>query len=230
MSAQMYLLISAFSLVTNLVVLVAIFWTYRQNKKVEKILHTQEKEIIEKAHKKAEEIILQAGDKAHQIVSQSEILKQELINSIETNFKEVASKDLGLLENKSVEINEFYKNLLDSISTQHLKKTGETLKSIDEIVQKELADFREVLKKETVQSEDIVLKRANEEYVKIKKDIDAYREEKIKEINLAVNQMILKVSEEVLGKALNMNEHQKLITDSLEQALKEGLLKAEVGK
>src|SRR5687767_1211617 len=128
MSAQTSLVTSGFFLLINLVVLIGIYWLYRQNKKALGELEQDKKEIVIASQKQAEQVIADARDKARKIVSQSEYFKQELMTSLEESFREVADKDLTLLENKSVEINEFYKKLLESISNKHLKKTEDTLK------------------------------------------------------------------------------------------------------
>jgi F0F1-type ATP synthase membrane subunit b/b' len=224
MSAQTTTFVGTFSLIVNIVVVLGIYWLYRQNKKSVEKLNQDQNEIIIKAQKQAQQILTDARKKAQEIISQSEYFKQDLIKSVEESFQEVADKDLTLLENKSDEINQFYKKLLESITNKHLKRTEDTLKAIDSIVNAELNDFREVLKNETVQSEDVVMKRVNEEYLKVKAEIDAYRQTKLSEVDQMVNRMILQISTDVLGKALSVQEHKKLIQDSVDKAIQEGVL------
>ncbi len=201
---------------------------YLQNKHAQDELHSRASIIIDDAHNQSNQILKTAVAKSEETIRQTNLLRDDLIKKLEDAISAAAQKDVDALSAKSHEIDSFYKSLLNTIRQEHLKKTQEITAAVDQIANKEFADFSEVLKRETVQSEDLVLKKADEAFVKAQVDIENYRQQKFQEINNAVNKVVLEVSEEVIGKTLSLTEHQKLITESLDSAVKEGLLSSRI--
>ena len=57
----------------------------------------------------------------------------------------------------------------------------------------------------------------------MEKEIEAYKQARFKEAEAMVTKIVQKVSQEVLNKAINIEDHEKLVVDALEKAKKEGI-------
>lgn len=56
---------------------------------------------------------------------------------------------------------------------------------------------------------------------RVREDIEKFRAEKFVQIENQINQMVLEVSKQVLGKAIDASTHEELVKDALEKAKKE---------
>ena len=58
---------------------------------------------------------------------------------------------------------------------------------------------------------------------KLERELEEYKKQRLKEADKTVNKIVQKVSQEVLGKSLSMEEHHDLIINSLEKSRVEGV-------
>ena len=82
--------------------------------------------------------------------------------------------------------------------------------------------------RETIESQKLMNKKINEEYEKVKADLEQYRKEKLDLIDASINQIILKVVQDVLGEAIPLSKHEELVIEALEKAKREDLFKISV--
>lgn len=219
-------IIIAVILIFNVLLLYYLRQVYGRDKQIAEFIRSNDTLILSEAQQKAKSIIDAATLRAKQTLTDTEYVKNEFMKKMEDLLSQTAHNDIKLLQNKSNEINDWYKKVLDSVKQEHAQKAEESLKSVEGIVDQQLQDFRQILKKETIESEQIVSQRVNSEYTKVHQEIEQYKAQKIQEINLATNQVIHQITEEVLGKAIPLEDHQKLILDALEKAKTEGLFSA----
>jgi hypothetical protein len=196
---------------------------YGRDKQIAEFIKSNDTLILSEAQQKAKSIIEAATIRAKQTITETDYVKAELMKKVENLLNDEAHKDVQLLQNKSYEINDWYKKLLAGVEQQHAKKAEETLNTVENIATEELEDFREILKKETMESEQVVSQKVNSEYQKVHLELEGYKAKKMQEINQAANKIVLEVTEEVLGKAISLDEHQKIIVDALEKAKRDGL-------
>lgn len=178
---------------------------------------------IEKANAEAEEIIAKASEKAKKILFETEYLRDDLVKRSEEDFNRIAQTSEQLLEGESKEFEKQYRVLFDDIRGMYTKKAGTILEDIEKIADTELTDFRDVLRQETVAAQGYISKKMIEEFEGARRDIQAYKEEKMQEINKNINELVQHVAKDVLGESIPLNQHEQLVTDALERAKKEGL-------
>lgn len=204
------------------------FMQQERNKDVEKIKNV--------AYKKAEDIVDGAKEASIRIIEESNAKAQETINSakeisdasrndIKRHLDEVSLKHIQLLESTSNELNNFYKQAIES----QKGKSISTLQNLSHEIEGELAaevdEFKEILHKETVDSQRMVEQKLQNEYKKISKEIDMYRDEKMRLVDTKIFQILAEVSKEVLGKSISLEEKQDLVFKALEDAKrKEGFI------
>lgn len=86
---------------------------------------------------------------------------------------------------------------------------------LDRAEEKEIADFKKTMGETTPV---IMGRKIDEEFARAKLEIDGYKTQKLKEIDVKASEIIKDVTRKALGKALDMAKHTALITAALEEA------------
>lgn len=222
------LLLNIFFIILFVFLVFYIFSSYKSEVEEEK------KEVNEKAYKKALQLIedsqvqalstiKESNKKAQEIIKSTQTLsdstKEELQQKIETE----TAKQIEEIEKNAHEMYMVYHTALEKETDRNLGMLHKMLKDMETEAVHELDDFKKAVKDETVNSEKIVQDKINKDYEEVRSELDLYRDDKYKEIDKDINTILYKVSTEVLGKALDLETHQQLVLDSLEQAKKDAL-------
>lgn len=200
------------------------YYLYRKEKEFEKkqsMLHDNEQKIIEQAHRTANEVVEKAVEKARQTLVETEYLRADLVKNLETSLAKLTNNTIKLFQNNSQNVDTEYKSLFEKTKQEYVKKVDNTLKSLEQIAGSELDEFSKNLKKETLDSQVFIGARINEEFEQKQKEIEEYKAQRLKAIDENINIIIEKVTEDVLGRAIPLAEHEKLVIEALEKAKKE---------
>lgn len=223
MSAQIVLVLQLGLLFVNCILLIVsltIYFHYRNNKRSSEDINQQ---YALQAQQEAQKVIEAAVGRAKQILAETNYVRSGLFADLERALQQAASQDINAMHAQEGQLNQFYMQLLNSIKQEHLRKTDESIKHINDITQSQMEDFRQILKKEAVQAEDLVVKRINNEYTEVHKQLEEYKKQKLAQIDTEVKTLIMQTTERILGKTLPIEEHEKLIILALEQAKADGL-------
>jgi hypothetical protein len=217
-----------------LVFIIGVFWINllifsklsERVKKTEKL--TQEEtyqealSVLEDAKNRSFGILQDANIKAQKMLEKAGTFSEDTRTALEDQIKHLNEKQSNTLEEMSHELLGFYKNAIEDEkegSIQIIKDVSEDLKK--EAVS-ELVEFKDVLHKETIESQELVRKKVNLEYEQMEKELEKYKEVKLKEIDGAIYHILADVTRNVLGKALSLEDHQELVMSSLEEARRQG--------
>lgn len=193
--------------------------------------YTQAFQIIENARKEAVETIEAANSKAQKslldtkkfTVTEANEWNSTLESSLQSfqDSLDVATKDMMnyyqdiISEHKS-------KNLVTLQKlTQHLESEllNET-KQYESYLQNEATSFGQTMKERTINKEDEISEKLETTYQQVAHEIDAYKKRRLKEINLSIIDILQNVTEDMLGRSLNLEDHEELIYQSLQEAIK----------
>lgn len=117
--------------------------------------------------------------------------------------------------------------ILSSVSLdEKIKKSVQ--ESYEKALQKELGKLNEkninILNSVSKDIVSMLKQRADEDYSKVKQELEEYKKERLKEIDENIYELLLSVSKETIGKTLSLEDHQELIIKALEDAKKEKVL------
>jgi hypothetical protein len=154
----------------------------------------KEKKILEDATNKADEIISDA-----QRISQNsqKVLEQALEKMVMNMHQEATATAQNYIKD--------YEASLKKLATDSLKDFQTVDKESKEALQQQLKAFNET------RLEDL------------QKEFEEYKQVRFKEAEQLVKKIVHKVSQDVLKSSISLDAHQKLLTESLEKAQKEGL-------
>jgi F0F1-type ATP synthase membrane subunit b/b' len=87
----------------------------------------------------------------------------------------------------------------------------------------EIARFKKELEERVIDVETAAEKVLAEEFDDIKAEIERYKASKIAEIDRKSREILIDVTEQVLGKALDLRAHEDLVLSALENAKRQNL-------
>lgn len=151
-------------------------------------------------------------------------VKSEMLKEFQDNITRISVESTTQLDSQAKEYNAQYKQLIEDMKAQYLKKAEETIDVIEKIPEQELKDYQDMVRKETLEAQETVSKQIGEELGEVQKEVQEYKEEKMKEVGDSVDEILHRVTKDVLAESLSEEEHKKLIVHALEQAKTEGIL------
>jgi F0F1-type ATP synthase membrane subunit b/b' len=95
--------------------------------------------------------------------------------------------------------------------------------SLNQLSGKSLEDFQNITKQFELDTQKQMKEYRETLLFNLQKEIAEYKQQKVKESDKVVNQIVQNVAQKVLNKSISLEDQQKLIIDSLEKSLKEGV-------
>lgn len=206
---------------------ISIFYARRNQEKIEKIKDNEEKKwedlelkaqvdyqnIIESANKKAEEIILQATQ-----------IKQETTNNLQDSVDMMLEDQKKILEEASTALSKKFEQQINEVNTNNIELLKNIYKGIESDVQADYQEYKDAIKKQTFQAESIASEKIKEEYAKLDTEIKEYKTKMIEKVNEEIYKILLNISKVVIGKSLDLKDHEELVVEALNKAKKENII------
>ncbi len=181
-----------------------------------------------------------------------EVLAEEIQSAVSDFRGEVRNASLEILgdyrakiEGIDRELKESYSDIFKEMS-QRSDMLGDRL---NETIEEELERYREesskvgdFLMEETKRRSEALLAEVDKRFIqvcgpveeavkanmnKMEKEIERYKEEKLKETDEKIYQVIKSVTHQVVGKMIDPSTHEKLVTDALERSKRENFFGTE---
>ena len=142
---------------------------------------------------------------ADRIVTNAQYVQQTTKEAIDQALSELVKQ----IQRESVEtatkFMEDYSTSLKQIATTSLTDFKDVSLGLQTDLQQQIKSFRESL------------------LPNLEKELEQYRATRLKETEEMVRKIVEKASQDVFNKSLSLDDHQKLLTDSLEKAKAEGV-------
>lgn len=187
--------------------------------------YTQSLTFIEDAQKQANSIVEKAVESAKHILFETEYLKQDITKEMQDSLSKVAEETIKMVQGRSAESEKEFRVVVDEIKQEFAKEATEKLAGMQKIAIDETTDFKEMLMRETVGSQVFIGNKIYEDFGMVKDQIEAYRQDQMKEVEKQINGIIKKVIEDVMGASITLPIHEDLVLKSLENAKKTGFFK-----
>jgi hypothetical protein len=159
----------------------------------------------------AQEIIRKANYRALQILENSNIFSKGLRKEMKESVDKLSSTLLDT-----------YKQTIEEEKNRNIKTIEDVSYQVRQELVKEINDFKEILHKETVDSQEMVEGELKTEYDKVKQELDLYKKAELKKIDAKIYEIVVKTTKECVGKTLDVQSHQEIILQCLEDCKKEG--------
>lgn len=166
------------------------------------------KKILEDAHSKAREMLLKSEnytkfeeDKISELLDKTTKI---YANRYEINLQKTQEESLKIMK----QIPEGIKNILSN-----------QIQSIGKNIQDEVIKAEE-------QAKNVVLSA----YQQAEKEVDRYKLERMRQVDESIIMILKNIARKVLTKEINIDEHEKLVTKSLEEAKKQNIFETNKGQ
>ena len=227
------LLTSVFVLSGVLIIVIQyLFNTLKKNNLYQKDIESTKKDIVnhsqhmlDKAREKAQEIINVANTKAYEIISQTKILEARTIKSSDEIASQLLTAQRQELEKARDQLFEEYKRMLEDLYKENVNLFKNISKDIQEKAGSEIKDFRDILEKETLESQKIVGEKIESQYEEVQKGIEDYRNAELSKLRENIYKITRNAIELAIGKSLDREMHEELVTDALKETIKKTKIK-----
>jgi len=191
------------------------------NKQMQTQLSEQPLKLLGEAHQKAQEIIDLANKQATEIIASSKVYENNSNQALKDKLAMLEKQQEGVFTKASEDMKIAYQNMITQIQEQDINTLKTMTKEITSDVTADFKEFRDVLEKETINSEKIVKEKIDEEYLSMEKDLESYKKEKYEKIDEDIYKILYRVSEMVLSQGISYDKHRELVIEALETAKKE---------
>lgn len=160
--------------------------------------------VVDEALSKEQKIIDDATKEASEIISDTQFLTKtstEEVNKALTQMEGTIEKQAG---STSQEFTKTYSESLQKVAAHSLTEFQTITKGMETELQKQTKEFRESL------------------LPRLEKDLEEYKKMKVAQTDRIITHVIQDVSQEILNKSLTVEDHQRLLLESLEKAKNEG--------
>src|SRR3989344_5741963 len=168
--------------------------------------------LLDEARNKAVRITDQANNKALDIIQKANLFVNVKNYDFNKELKSVTQKELKAFEKTTLDFIKVYENVLNDLKTRNVEIFQNISNNIETSTLGEIKKFNSVIEQETISSQKMLAK-----------DIDAYRQDRLRIVDERIFEILEKVSKLVLGKAISPSDQEALIIDSLEKAKKEAI-------
>jgi hypothetical protein len=177
----------------------------KELEKKEKKTDTEYHQVVDDALNKERKILEDATSEANQIISETEFVSQASKESIDAALTQMKKDIQNETSTAAHQFRASYQHELKKLTDQSLNDFQSISKEMQESLHKQVADFH------------------NNMLPSLEKELDVYKQERIKQTEQMIKGIIQKVSQQVLNKAISTDDHQKLLIESLNKAKREGM-------
>lgn len=204
-----------------------LFYFYKREQEFERKKTTsyeQAKQIIDHAHAKAVTLIEKATSKANEMLTSAQAIREGMQQDAQKTLTQSLTQDKELLKKQTDQFVLMHQEALKKLHEEYVLQIDKSVAKVRESTESELTDFMHLLKKETVGAQSFMGEKINKEFEATKQQIEAYKQSQFAAIDKTIQKMIVEIAQDVLGKAIPMEKHEKLVLEALAKAKQEGAL------
>lgn len=194
-----------------------------EEKSKQLLISPASEDIILDAHASADKLVEKAAEDAQAIIANTKVLERQIKEDVASIYKKMVRNNSEDTNEQAKKITKSYTQALQLVKQEYVKQMNEHLTKLRSATEKEVTDFVDIVRRETIDAQQYVGRKINTEYEAIEKELEAYRKQRLDKIDVSIKTILLKVSEEVLGKSISLADHEKLVLESLRQAKQEAL-------
>lgn len=173
--------------------------------KREKKTDTEYHQVVDDALSKERKILEDATTEASQIITETEFVSQASKDSIDAALAQMKKDIQNETTAAAHNFRSSYQQELKKLTDQSLNDFHSISKELQEGLHKQVTEFH------------------NNMLPSLEKELDEYKQARIKQTEQSIKGIVQKVSQQVLNKSISTDDHQKLLLESLDKAKREGI-------
>ncbi len=185
--------------------LMRLYTREKELEKKEKKTDTEYHQVVDDALSKERKILDDATTEANQIISETEFVSQSSKDSIDAALAQMRKSIQSETATTANSFKTSYEHELKKLTDQSLVDFQTISKDMQDNLHKQSLQFQ------------------NDMLPALERELMAYKQARMKETEVLIKGVVQKVSQNVLNKSLSLEDHQKLLIDSLDKAKREGM-------
>jgi uncharacterized protein (UPF0333 family) len=188
----------------------------------EESAHKKVDKLILDAQNEASKVLRTASEKARTILETATLIKEDVLRTTTREIIAISEQHQQYLKDASLKYVETYEHMAEGAQEEYLNTLHEASVGMARDAKATLGMFETYLKEQTVGYKQAMEKKIEELRKEANAYVDEYKKEKLKRVDKAVDEIILIVAKNIIGRSLNLKEHNELIIRALDEAKKEG--------
>jgi flagellar biosynthesis/type III secretory pathway protein FliH len=184
----------------------------------------QAKEILNQARMLGEQIVSEANQRSLLAREENEKLLKILEEKIKVGIEETISKSKEDIQNTTLLSMNLYKEQLNSLARKYNVEIEESKNEITKVVQDGLSRLLSSIEMSVKQLDQETKLKVQQEVEKVRSELIAEKEEKLKKTEEQIFQIINEIAKKVIGQSLDVAQHEKIVMEALEEIRREGTL------
>lgn len=181
--------------------------------KFDELKHGREKPVVN-----PEVLVAQARVRSTQLLEEAHQKAVNIVGSAEAYVKREDGIIQKELERAEAEYSKVYKEVIQASGTKAQTMIQSIPQDIKIILISAIDNFRVSLTAEIGKAQEEANKAIREAYQTAADEVNKYKEDRMKQVDSAILEIIKEVTEKVLAKSVSIEEHEKLVQKSLEEA------------
>jgi hypothetical protein len=176
--------------------------------------------ILDRARADSLKILGRAQSKAQSVLNSTYIISKESREKLDDNLRNIYEKQEQTLAALTKDLLSSYKNTVEEGKEENIRTLYEATESMKKGALEGVTEFKEAIKKKTLEASGELESKIEAEYVNVEKEIEAYKSERLNNLNNKIFDILANVYAEVIGQDLDQIKHEKLILGMLKDELR----------
>ena len=210
-------------------ILVFVFYYFFRFNKIEKKLEEKENkadteyhQVVDNALNKERKILDDATGEAEEIIKNAEYVTSSSKDAVDKTLTKLIDEVHNETVMTAKQFMESYTASLNQLSNQSQTDFQVVAKDLAEGLRAQVQTFANSTKQLEIDLQKQVKDFHDNLLPGIEKELDDYKKVRMKQTEQTITSIVQKASQEILNKSISLDDHQKLIIDSLEKAKREG--------
>lgn len=182
-------------------------------------LRSKEKELEKKENK--------VDENFHEIVNDALSRERKILEDAAEEANDIITNAEYVNKNSKQTVDHALSKMVQDIQTDAIKAAsdfkGSYQASLQQVANTSITEFQHVTRELQSDLHKQIQEFHNTLLPGLQKELDAYKQSRMKQAEQTISRIIQEVSQDILNKSISFEDHQKLMTESLEKAKREGM-------
>ena len=181
----------------------------------------QAQRLLADAQRQATKSVREAAAQAQEIIKSATAVKDGTLHALTQEIVAISEQHQRYLKDASLKYVETYEHMAESAQEEYLGTLHAASQGMAQDAKQTLDMFESYLKEQTVGYKQAMEKKIEELREQTNEYIDEYKKDKLKRVDKAIDEIIISVAKNIIGRSISVKEHNELILKALDQAKRE---------
>lgn len=176
--------------------------------------------ILDKARVESLKIMSRAQNRAQNVMDSTYLLTKEAKDELDLRIKDVYKNQEDYLKKLTQDLLSSFKIAVEKGREENIRTLVETTETLKKEALSDVDEFKNMLKAETIEVKEELGDKMRADYAQVEAEIKSYKEEKVKELNDRVLDILSEVYTEVIGKDLDQKKYEEMVLRLLKDEIR----------